>query len=127
MKKIKGQIEELLELRSLEDGTFAGVFTFPLDFIGFQGHFQGGAILPGACQIQALLSMLERIAGKPLALKEVVLAKYITPVLPDEEIVIRLAGLLDPLIPVATVKAAIFRAGVKVSELKIRVAQQESL
>ncbi|NVN97880.1 MAG: hypothetical protein HXX17_01050 [Geobacteraceae bacterium] len=127
MKKIKSQIEELLKLRPIADGTVEGLFTFPPDFIGFQGHFPGGAILPGACQIQALLSLLEKSVGKSLALKEVVLAKYLVPVLPNEEIAIKTAEVFVPEISGSTVKAVITRAGVKVSEIKICAALQESL
>lgn len=127
MKTIKSQIEELMKLRSFDDGTLEGSFVFPPDFAGFQGHFPTGAILPGACQIQALLSMLEKFAGKPLALKEVVLAKYIVPVLPNEEIVFKTSDCFDPDSPGSTVKAVINRAGVKVSEIKLRVALSESL
>ena len=127
MKTIKSQIEELMKLRSLDDGTIEGSFVFPPDFTGFQGHFPTGAILPGACQIQSFLSMLERFAGKPLALKEVVLAKYIVPVLPNEDIVFKISDCFDPDIPSSTVRAVISRAGVKVSEIKLRVALSESL
>lgn len=116
-----------MKFRSLDDGTIEGSFVFPPDFTGFQGHFPTGAILPGACQIQALLSILERFAGKPLALKEVVLAKYIIPVLPNEEIVFRISDRFDPESTGSTVKAVINRAGVKVSEIKLRVALSESL
>lgn len=100
----------------------AASFTFPLEFTGFQGHFPGKPILPGACQLQCLLALLEHAAGKALALREIVLAKYIAPVFPGEEICVRLAGPFDPAAAESTVKALIFRGADKVSELRVRIA-----
>jgi 3-hydroxymyristoyl/3-hydroxydecanoyl-(acyl carrier protein) dehydratase len=114
-----------MELGTSEGGLCQASFVFPPDFIAFQGHFPGMPVLPGACQIQCLLSMLEELGGKPLALKEIVLAKYLSPILPDETITVRLADPFDPDLSEAIVKATILRKDVKVSEIKIRTALQE--
>lgn len=125
MRKIKSEIREHMKPGNPEAGLWEASFLFPPGFVAFQGHFPGRAILPGACQIQCLLSMLEEFTGKILALKEVVLAKYITPVLPDETITVRLVEPLSPDFPGTTVKAVILHDEVKVSEVRIRVAFQE--
>lgn len=125
MKRIKEQIAACMQVGTSEDGRPMGEFCFPADFIGFQGHFPGKSILPGACQIQCLLTLLERLSGKTLALREIVLAKYTTPVFPDE--VIRCIPAEAPdFSGETTVKAFIHRGGERVSELRLRVAPRET-
>ncbi|HXC92454.1 MAG TPA: hypothetical protein VN652_00445 [Geobacteraceae bacterium] len=127
MRKIKSEIREYMERGSAEAGLWEASFLFPPEFIAFQGHFPGRAILPGACQIQCLLSMLEGFVGKPLVLKEIVLAKYMTPVLPDETVTVRLVEPLSPDFSGTTVKAVILHEEVKVSEIRIRVSFREKV
>lgn len=124
MRKIKSEIREYMSPGNAEAGLWEASFLFPPEFIAFQGHFPGRAILPGACQVQCLLSMLEEFAGKNLALKEIVLAKYITPVLPDETVTVRLMEPLSPEFTEATVKAVILHDEVRVSEIRIRVVER---
>lgn len=127
MRKIKSEIREYMSPGNAEAGLWEASFLFPPEFIAFQGHFPGRAILPGACQVQCLLSMLEEFAGKNLALKEIVLAKYITPVLPDETVTVRLMEPLSPEFPDTTVKAVILHDEVRVSEIRIRVSLREKV
>jgi 3-hydroxyacyl-[acyl-carrier-protein] dehydratase len=121
--KIKTQIDRYLQVEEGEGGFPRARFPFPADFIGFQGHFPARGILPGACQIQCLLSFLERLGGKPLALKEVVLAKYVTPVFPGETISVVLGENPDLSGGEMTVKAVVYRGDERVSELRVRVAR----
>jgi 3-hydroxyacyl-[acyl-carrier-protein] dehydratase len=125
LRKIKSEIREYMEPGNREEGLWEASFLFPPEFIAFQGHFPGRAILPGACQIQCLLSMLEAFTGKALALKEIVLAKYITPVLPDEAVTVRLIEPISPDFSGTTVKAVLLHDEVKVSEIRIRVTHLE--
>ncbi|HXC92386.1 MAG TPA: hypothetical protein VN652_00100 [Geobacteraceae bacterium] len=125
MRKIKSEIREYMEPGNAEAALWEASFLFPPEFIAFQGHFPGRAILPGACQVQCLLTMLEEFTGKPLALKEIVLAKYVTPVLPDETITVRLVEPLLPDFSGTTVKALILHEEARVSEIRIRVAIRE--
>lgn len=126
MKRIKEQIEACLQLAVTGDGQPMAGFRFPADFVGFQGHFPGKSILPGACQLQCLLSLLERVCGKELALKEIVLAKYISPVLPGQEVSCILTETPDFSAGGLTVRAFIFRGGEKVTELRVRVSTRET-
>jgi 3-hydroxymyristoyl/3-hydroxydecanoyl-(acyl carrier protein) dehydratases len=125
LRKIKSEIREYMEPGNAEAALWEASFLFPPEFIAFQGHFPGRAILPGACQVQCLLTMLEEFTGKPLALKEIVLAKYITPVLPDEAIKVRLVEPLLPDFSGTTVKAVILHEETRVSEIRIRVTIRE--
>lgn len=125
MRKLKEEVAGCMSgLRAEADGSLSARFTFPEDFVGFEGHFPGKKILPGVCQIDCLLSMLEGSTGKKALLKEVVMAKFILPVFPGEEISfsskssVEEAGRL-------VVKASSRKGGERASELKLRVELKE--
>jgi 3-hydroxymyristoyl/3-hydroxydecanoyl-(acyl carrier protein) dehydratase len=99
-------------------------FAFPSGFIGFQGHFPQKKVLPGVCQIQCALTLLEQGSGKTVVLKEVVLAKYFSPVFPDEELTCVISDMGDSYGELV-VKAAISRASDKISEMKLRVSYDD--
>jgi len=120
LKTIRAEIEQHMTEPMQESGTLTSRFSFPPGFIGFQGHFPEKKILPGVCQIQCVLSLIERAAGKPVVLKEVVLAKYFVPVFPDEELSCVVSGVSDAS-DAFICKANITKGGVKVSELKLKV------
>lgn len=104
-----------------ENGALTSRFRFPGEFIGFRGHFPRKKILPGVCQIQMALSMLEKDTLSPVALKEVVLAKYFSPVFPDEEVICIISG-MESGTGDGVVKAAISKGTARVAELKLRVS-----
>ena len=98
-------------------------FLFPPGFIGFQGHFPGKPILPGACQVQCVLSTIEKGEGKSAVLKEIERAKYFTPIFPDESVtctVQEVAAAGD-----VTFKACIVKGTERVTEMKLRVSLVE--
>ncbi len=125
LKKIRSEIEQLLQVSVANNGERSATFCFPADFTGFQGHFPGKPILPGACQLQCFLSFLELIAGKALVLKEIKLAKYFLPVLPDERITCTINGLPENLTGSFAVKGNIFRGDERVTEIRLLVAPRE--
>jgi 3-hydroxymyristoyl/3-hydroxydecanoyl-(acyl carrier protein) dehydratase len=96
-------------------------FTFPAEFIGFQGHFPTNKVLPGACQIQCVLSTIEKALQKRVVLKEIILAKYVAPVLPGENIKCTLSGGLDSDAGFIY-KASITKGMERVAELKLSVS-----
>jgi 3-hydroxymyristoyl/3-hydroxydecanoyl-(acyl carrier protein) dehydratase len=69
------------------DSVLTSSFTFPPEFIGFQGHFPTNSILPGACQIQCAISTIEKALETSVVLKEIVLAKYVAPVFPGDNVI----------------------------------------
>jgi 3-hydroxyacyl-[acyl-carrier-protein] dehydratase len=87
MSRLKKEIKSFMsELRS--DGQeLTARFSFSQEFIGFKGHFPGKPVLPGVCKIQAILCMLQEASQKTPQLKEIVSAKFFTPVTCNEEIV----------------------------------------
>ena len=121
MSTIKSEIERSMTGLVKEGKRLTSRFAFPPGFIGFQGHFPQKKLLPGVCQIQCVLSLLEKGSGRAVVLKEVVLAKYFAPVFPDEEVTCVISDMGDTS-EEFVVKAAISRATDKISEMKLRVS-----
>lgn len=119
MRTIKQEIEASLTGLGREGDTLTARFLFTEDFIGFQGHFPDRKILPGVCQVQCALTTIEKAHQRRTALKEIMLAKYLSPVFSGEELTCACGELQrkdDDLI----VKAVISKNGTKISELKLR-------
>jgi len=123
LSTIKTEIEQYMTGPAREGGRLTSRFAFPPAFIGFQGHFPEKKILPGVCQIQCVLSMLEKGSGKAVVLKEVVLVKYFSPVFPDDEVTCVVNDMGDASNEVV-VKAVISRKSDRISEMKLRVSYE---
>lgn len=121
MRTIKAETERYMNALAREDARLSARFQFPAEFIGFQGHFPEKKILPGVCQVQCALSLLEKGVGTGVVLKEIVLAKYFSPVFPDEEVKCVVSDIGDSGNEM-TVKAAITKGDSKVSEMKLRIS-----
>jgi 3-hydroxymyristoyl/3-hydroxydecanoyl-(acyl carrier protein) dehydratase len=121
LSTIKAEIERSMTGLVKEGKSLTSRFAFPPGFIGFQGHFPQKKLLPGVCQIQCVLSLLEKGSGKAVVLKEVVLAKYFAPVFPDEEVTCIISDIEDTS-EEFVVKASISRETAKISEMKLRVS-----
>lgn len=121
MSTIKAEIERYMTGPAKEGTRLTSRFAFPPAFIGFQGHFPEKKILPGVCQIQCALSMLEKGSGKAVVLKEVVLVKYFSPVFPEDEVTCVVNDMGDTS-GEAVVKAIISKKTGKISEMKLRIS-----
>ncbi len=102
-----------------EGQTVTSRFVFPEEFIGFQGHFPEKKILPGVCQIQCVLTTLEKTNKKAVDLKEILLAKYFAPASPGEELTCVCSDLKEQG-GEFTVKAVISKSSTKIAEFKLR-------
>jgi 3-hydroxyacyl-[acyl-carrier-protein] dehydratase len=121
LSAIKEEIEQNMTGLTKEGATLTSRFTFPPGFIGFQGHFPEKKILPGVCQIQCALSTFEQGSGRAVVLREVVLAKYFSPMFPDEEMTCVVHDLGNAG-NAFTIKAVITKHTVKIAELKLRLS-----
>ncbi len=118
MRSIKSCMSDL---KSSPDNTLSANFIFPVDFLGFKGHFPGKPILPGVCEIQAVLLMLEELKKKSVLLKEIVQVKFFSPVSHDEKIAFKLEEKLEPNGEVS-IKALVEGDGKKIAEIHLRAS-----
>jgi len=109
------------DLGETENGTLTARFVFPADFLGFQGHFPGRPVLPAVCEIQGAVAMLEAWKKTEVVLREVILAKFSTPVTCDEEVVYACSVTMEDG-DGAVVKVALTKGGRSVARFKLRVA-----
>jgi 3-hydroxymyristoyl/3-hydroxydecanoyl-(acyl carrier protein) dehydratase len=107
------------------DSTITSSFLFPAEFIGFQGHFPAHKVLPGACQIQCIISTIEKALGKYVVLEEIVLAKFLAPVFPGDSMICTVSGVTDSEIEFIC-KARIIKGTDKVTDLKLRVCLSDA-
>ena len=84
MQEIKQYMSDITEKDS---NNVSARFLFPEEFICFQGHFPEKPVLPGFCKIQAVLVILQEWRKKNIKLKEIVLAKFFSPVSCGEELI----------------------------------------
>lgn len=73
------QIRASMGAIAVEGGELRGSFTFAPDFIGFQGHFPGRPILPGVCEVQAALLLVEAHVHRPVRLRQIERARFSAP------------------------------------------------
>jgi 3-hydroxyacyl-[acyl-carrier-protein] dehydratase len=70
-------------------GTVTGRYCFPNSFTGFAGHFPGHPILPAIVEILTVVSLVSRHSGQQQLLIAVEDAKFVHPVSPDQELLVR--------------------------------------
>lgn len=102
------------------DSGLLSSFCFPVEFIGFQGHFPTHKVLPGACQIQCVISTIEKVFNKRVVLKQIILAKYFSPVFPDDKINCVVSGVQDGACEF-TCKSRLTRGEDKIAEIKLLI------
>lgn len=71
------------------DGTLAGRYLFPESFAGFAGHFPGYPILPAVVEILAVVRLVGEGSGRRQRLVAVEDAKFLHPVGPEQELLVR--------------------------------------
>ena len=122
MNKLMQEIKQCMAgLAETKKGEVTARFLFPAEFIGFQGHFPGKPVLPGVCNIQAVIVMLQALEKKDIRLKEVVSAKFLSPVSHGEELVFNYRKQTESNNE-ALVKASVISKDKKVAELQLRVS-----
>ena len=83
---IKALKRRLQVCEPLTSDVFSGSIVFDSDFPGFQGHFPGNPILPGACLIEAAVQLISCGSKQNLLLAEVERLKFFSPVKPGDEV-----------------------------------------
>ena len=122
MNKLMQEIKQCMAgLAETKKGEVTARFLFPAEFIGFQGHFPGKPILPGVCKIQAVMVMLQAWEKRDIRLKEIVSAKFLSPVSAEEEIVFNYKKQMQNKSEVL-VKTSVISKNKKVAELQLMVS-----
>lgn len=67
------------------------VYELMADFPAFEGHFEGHPLLPAVCQISFCSSAASRLLNKPVEVKAIKKAKFISPALPGILIEVKLS------------------------------------
>ncbi len=87
MSNIVKALKQRLRIHEpLKPDVFSGSLLFDPDFPGFQGHFPGNPILPGACLIEAAIQLISTGVRQNLILAEVERVKFFSPVKPGDEV-----------------------------------------
>ena len=121
MSRLARQVRECMsDLGQADDGTLRARFSFPADFLGFQGHFPGEPVLPAVCEIQGALAMLEEWKSRRVELSEIMLAKFSAPVTCDEELVYACYVTGEDR-DGAVIKVTVSRDGSSVARFRLRV------
>ena len=82
---------ELLSMRDVDGGFEADVRLIP-DNVIFKAHFPGFPVTPGAVQIRMATELLSLHEGREYLLESVSRVKFITPLLPGDEITCTFKG-----------------------------------
>lgn len=77
------------DITAVEPDTVARRYRFSGDFAGFSGHFPGYPILPAVVQLLTLVSLAGEREGRPLRLAAVEDARFLTPIRPDQEVLVQ--------------------------------------
>lgn len=121
VSRVYAEISEAMGPVSANGATGAdAVFVLSGEFVGFQGHFPEKPILPGICQIQLALALLERWKGCEASLVEITSAKYVLPAFPGDEILCKLSALKDQGDGLNSLKVAITKQGERVAEFRLK-------
>jgi 3-hydroxyacyl-[acyl-carrier-protein] dehydratase len=66
-------------------------FSVPADHPALPGHFPGRPIVPGVVLLDSVIAAAERWLQQPLALRALAQAKFVAPLLPNEQAQMRLS------------------------------------
>jgi len=91
MNRIEQEIAQaaLCAVSTDETGGFQGRYLFPESFCGFAGHFPGHPILPAIVEVMTAVSLVAQQSGCRQRLVGVEDAKFLVPVRPNQEILVR--------------------------------------
>ncbi len=111
-------IENLSDWVKNDDGTVEAVIAFPDSFAGFDGHFNNRPLLPGICKIITAMIILNKFKSHNLKIKRIKQAKFLAPVLPNEELKFVITEKILALNE-SIVKVIVTRSEVKVAKLEL--------
>lgn len=114
------QIRAAMGAITADDGGLRASFTFGPDFIGFQGHFPGRPILPGVCEVQAALLLVEAHLQRPVRLRQIERARFSAPATCGERLDYQCAAKEDP-VGEMVIRTIVRRGEAMVARFRLRV------
>lgn len=108
-------------VNKIADGRVAARFLFPASFTGFKGHFPGKPILPGICEIQAVIVISEELHKKEGRVKKIVSAKFFNPISSDEEMLFEYSENMKT-DKEALVKVSVSGKDKKIAKLELKIS-----
>ncbi|MEN7972733.1 MAG: hypothetical protein ABFR47_02740 [Verrucomicrobiota bacterium] len=112
---MRQEIDGYLEGFACEGDVATAEIAFGKDFSGFKGHFPEQPVLPGVCQIALAMAMAERMRGRRQSLAEVVNAKFVSMVEPEQRLQVE-CNLADGML-----RVKLLSDDTRVAEFKLRV------
>ena len=103
LSPMQSAIARLLSESSVTPTGCTAAIRFPMDFIGFQGHFPGNPVVPAVCLISTVELLAEHCLGRDLTITKVVSAKFRTPILPEQTVTIQATLTQTPAIQISAV------------------------
>lgn len=91
------------------------------DFPAFKGHFEVYAVLPAVCQISLCTDAASRLLGCPVQLRALKRAKFLRPVLPQTDILVRLSPRADGSF---SAELSEVKNGAKISQLTLQFTEK---
>ena len=123
MSIIFQEIEKCMSnLTSDSDGKITARFAFFPEFIGFKGHFPNRPVLPGVCSIQAVTAIFKAFKKEEVRLREIVSAKFFTPVSPNQELFFECRSTKEENDQLLVKVLVISGDGKKIAELQLKLS-----
>ncbi len=107
------------DLETDANGVVVQEFCFRADDPTFAGHFPTRPILPGIFQLEMARMLAEKFLKYPVAIREITKAKFLSPIVPEEQIRLELKLIItgDTIQARATFSAAGRKAGETILQL----------
>ncbi len=121
MSAMADQIRAAMSALAVDAGEVRASFRFGPDFVGFQGHFPGRPILPGVCNVQAALLLLEAHLQRRVKLREIERVRFSMPATCDERLDYRCI-VKDGANGEKVIRTTVSRGDATVARFRLRVA-----
>lgn len=108
----------------MKDGELSASFSFPVDFIGFKGHFPSLSVLPGMCMIQAFLVMYASQINQDVCLRKILTAKFTGIISADQPCHVSLTETAGKNAGEYRLTGSIYRQGEQVARVKLLVCRE---
>ncbi len=115
-------VEEAIQKCFIKQDETGVMYTLPDDFPAFKGHFENYPLLPAVCHLSFCADAASRQFKKPVEIRAVKRAKFMSPVLPRTQLVVRLTDRPDGWLLAEIISV---ESGKKLSQLTLQVTERK--